>query len=126
MRIGTAGSQPIGTADVRARLEGANLSVTSARIFNRGVEIRGQLNSTAIWALPDNPISGTAVGSVRPLRDLKLPFLADVDQVLSVLQSNLTTVRVGGTLRNPKVDSGAFADIGQELRGILIGDMKGE
>ena len=79
-----------------------------------------------IWNLPTNNLDITAVGSAQPLQNIKLPFLADVDKIFAVLQGSLTTVKVGGTLEAPTVTPGVFADLGQGLRKILLGDVQAE
>ncbi len=126
MHVTVNRAEPAGTARVQVRLEGNTLAIPAAHVFNRGIEIRAVGSISDIWDLPDSPLSGVAVGSARPLSNIKLPFMADVDQVLGVLQSNVTTVRVEGTVRKPKVQSATFDDIGEAMRKLLLGDVKAE
>lgn len=125
--LGRSGAAtPTGNATIRGRIEGQNLSITSARVFERGLEVRAIAQISDIWNIPDSALSGTAVGTARPFKEIKLPFLADVDQTLAALQSNASTVRISGTVRTPKTESGVFADIGEGLRTMLVGDAKSE
>jgi hypothetical protein len=73
--------------------------------------------------LPHAPIEGYVVGSGRPLSALKLPFMADVDQILSVLQSNLTTVKVGGFVDQPDVKGATLGDASSGLKRFLTGQV---
>jgi hypothetical protein len=126
MRVGSAGTQPSGTGAMRGRLENNTLHVTGFRMFNRGVDVRGVGDISELFSLPDSSVRATLVGSARPLKDLRLPFLADVDQILSVVQANVTTVRIEGTVRQPKVRTATFDEIGEEMRQILLGEVKPE
>jgi hypothetical protein len=75
--------------------------------------------------MPLSPISGTAVGTARPFRDIRLPFLSayDLDTVLTVLQTDLTTVGVEGTVKDPALRPLAFTDLGQGMRMFIFGDV---
>jgi hypothetical protein len=127
MRVGAPrGEGPSGTGRVQARLEAEAIQISSLYYFNRGVEVRGVGAVGEIFTLPDSPISGTLVGTARPLRDLKLPFMADVDEIFSVLQSNATTVAVSGTLREPNVRPTTLDQISDTLRAMLLGDVHRE
>ena len=79
-----------------------------------------------VWHIPHSPIGGYIVGSARPLSALKLPFLADVDQIMSVLQSNLTTVKIEGTLEKYKAEPATFSDVGDALKRFMRGQVNAE
>jgi hypothetical protein len=124
MNLGTNWDRPIGYGSASLRIEQSTLHVDQARYFNRGTEVRADLSAAEIWGLPDNPISGYAVGSARPLKDIKLPFLADADEILSVLQTNVASVRIDGTVRHPRVELIPFSEIGGAMRRFIFGDVK--
>ena len=127
LRVSTAPKKPIGHGSLDLTLENSTLTLRELRYFNRGVEARAASISIAnIFKLPDSPLDGYIVGSARPLADIKLPFFADVDQILTVLQSGLTTVKIEGTVRNPKAKIVPFSEVSDALRRLLIGDVKGE
>src|SRR5205807_568692 len=100
--------------------------VTQFYYFNRGVEARGTGQIKHIWKGTEAEPDAYVIGSARPLKDLKVPFAADVDKILSVVQQGVTTVHVIGTVENPKVKSAAFGDIGQALRSVILSDVKQE
>jgi hypothetical protein len=76
--------------------------------------------------MPHSKIEGYVVGSARPLSALKIPFLADVDQIMAVLQSNLTTVKVSGTVEQPQVKTATFSDVGDALKRFMGAQVQGE
>ena len=70
---------------------------------------------------------GFVVGSARPLKDLKLPLLADVDQIMGVLQQDLTTVKLDGPLEhggNAKLVP--FGEAGAALKRFIVGEVQTE
>jgi len=126
MRVGAKTDQPTGHGTARARIENNMLDITEARIFNHGVEMRGIGVIRELFKIPDSPINATLVGSARPFKDINFPFFASMDQMFSVLQSNVTTVRVNGTLRNPQVRSATFDEVNSSLRLILLGEARSD
>jgi hypothetical protein len=94
------------------------------RYFNRGVEVRANLTVNDVWKVKKAPIFGFAVGTARPLKEIKLPWLADADQIFNVLQRDLTTVRVSGEVGDPNVTTAAFSELTQSMRRLLLGDVK--
>ena len=111
-----------GTLDLS--LQNSNLSLDRAHYFNRGAEVWSSgVTVRNIWNVPNSPIEGYVVGSARPLSALKLPFVADVDQILAVLQSSLSAVKIEGTVGEPKVTQSTFADVGAGLKQFLTGQV---
>ena len=66
-------------------------------------------------------ISGTL--AVSPLRNINLPFFADADKIFSVLQTNLTSIVIGGTIAKPSYLPESAAAIGSAMRTFLLGDV---
>src|SRR5215208_395587 len=100
------------------------MSLNNIHYFNRGTEARGIIDVDEVWRLPDGPISGTVAGTARPFRDIKLPFLSsyDIDTIVTALQPDLTTGAVDGTVKDPKIRTIAFDDIGAGMRMFILGD----
>jgi hypothetical protein len=122
MSLGTAPKEPIGAGSLDLRLQRSTLTLNNIYYFNRGIEAwSSDLTIHDAWKMPDSPMEGYVVGSARPLAALKLPLLADVDQVLSVLQSNLTTVRVDGTVAAPDPKIATFNEVGSGFKQFLTG-----
>ncbi len=126
MHLGPGLDRPIGTGNVRFHLEQGMFRVQQFRYFNRGVEARGVATVRQIWNLPDNPIDGTLIGTAQPLRQKKLPLLADINDILAALQRNFTTIAISGTVRNPSRRVILFGDVGDEMRRFIIGDVSSE
>jgi hypothetical protein len=73
-----------------------------------------------------SPVEGSAAGSARPLKDLKLPFMADVDQIFAALQGAVATASIEGTVGNPTPRVIPFAQSGEAFRRFMIGEVKNE
>ena len=124
MSLGSAPKTPNGAGSLDLTLQHSTLTLQNIRYFNRGVEAwSSDVTISDVWKIPNSPINGYVVGSARPLSALKLPLIADVDQILSVLQSNLTTVRIDGTVAHPKVKQSTFSDVGSGLKQFLSGEV---
>jgi hypothetical protein len=130
MHVGTDKRGPTGTGDVAFRVDGGALVVTALHYFNRGVEVRAQARVDNLAIIPDSPLTGTAVGIARPLKNLKLPIfssvLPEVDQLLTALEGSAVSERIGGTLHAPKMSIILFGDIGQGMHDLLRGDVQAQ
>jgi hypothetical protein len=124
--FGRGDAGPTGEGTAHMRLENGSLQITGLRYRARGIQVRGSGAVEDVFLKQGSPISGYAVGTVRPLRDIKLPYMAQVDDVLAALQTDVTTFRIGGTVRDPKVETGAFNEIGGTLRRLILGDVEAE
>jgi hypothetical protein len=125
--LGSTPKQPNGYGQLDISLQRSTLTLDHIRYFNRGVEAwSNNLTIRDIWRVPKSPIHGYIVGSARPLSALKIPFFSDVDQIMTVLQSNLTTVKMEGTLENYKAESAAFSDVGAGLKRFMRGEVTAE
>lgn len=122
MRIGPRSSTPTGSGRLGLRLEQSTLSLLYANYFNRGVHIEAVGEVKNFDRVPDSPINITLVGSAQPLRDIELPFLADADKVIEILQTAVTTVQASGTLKEPKARLAGLEEIGQTLDKLLRGN----
>ncbi|MEO6437211.1 MAG: hypothetical protein ABIP55_15830, partial [Tepidisphaeraceae bacterium] len=113
-----------GAGNVEFSLQSGTLTLNNFHYFNRGVEAwSNNVTIENVWQMPHSPLSGYVVGSARPLSALKLPFLADVDQIMSVLQSNLTTVKMEGTVGKYKAIPATFSDVGDGLKRFMRGQV---
>lgn len=112
--------QPTGRGEVRVRLEGDALEITRMQYFNRGADITASLRVDNIWLAGDSPISGFAVGSVRPLRELDIPFIS-VDRMLGALQSGAASVEMRGTLADRQIRVVPFTEISGRFIRVISG-----
>jgi hypothetical protein len=117
---------PSGHGHVTARLEGERLEIPTMRYQNRGVDVWMSGAILDVFQGGTSPVEAQAAGSARPLKDLKLPFMADVDQVLKALQGGLATVDIGGTVREPVIKVIPFAASGDTFRRFMLGEVRNE
>ena len=124
MHLGGGPAQPVGTGEVLARYDNDNFIISSLHYFNRGTYVYGLAEVDDVSKYPESGISGTLTGTFRPLSNIKLPFFADADKIFSVLQSNLTSIVVGGTIRKPTYTPQSAAELNTAMRNFLVGDTK--
>jgi hypothetical protein len=123
--LGLNPDRPIGAGSLDLSLHESKLEVDNFRYLNRGIEARSSgIQISRIWNLPHSPIHGYVVGSARPLGALNLPLLTDVDKILSVVQSGLTTVRIDGTVEDMKPKIVPFSEVGDAIRRLIVGDVR--
>ena len=126
MNLGRDVGRPTGRGSVSVHMENGAMNVTRLDYFNRGTEVHAMAQIGEIWKMPDCPIEGSAVGSARPLQNIKLPFIADIDQILGILQAEVTTVKITGTLRKPVPQPLPFRFVGDAMRSLILGDVRGD
>jgi hypothetical protein len=126
MRIGEQEAGPTGVGSVDLLLENNTLRLQSFRYFNRGTDIRANVAVENVWNVPTSGLSGYAFGSLRPLKDLKIPFMARADQIFMALQKDAVAVKLSGTLKKPIEEKIAFGEIGEGLQQMILGEVKGE
>jgi hypothetical protein len=114
-----------GHGNVSLHMEQGQLHISNLYYFNRGTEVRGVATVDRMWDLPNNPIYGSAVGTVRPLKSIKFPLLAEADAVLTQIQGGLTGVEFSGTVHNPakSIRQIGLTEFGTELKGLLLGEI---
>lgn len=124
MNLGTDIRRPTGHGTVSFHMEDALLHISNLYYFNRGVEVRGVATVDQFWKLEESPVDGSALGTLRPLKNTKFPLLAEADAVLSGLQKQLSGVLFNGPLKGPyTIRHLGLTEIGSELRGILLGEI---
>lgn len=111
--------QPTGQGQMSVRFEGSSLKIPSFIYFNRGAEIRGAGTIDDIMQGKTSPIKGYAISSARPLKDIHLPGIRELDRLMASLQSGASSVRIRGTLFEPKVETVPLEEIDDALRVLL-------
>jgi hypothetical protein len=114
-------SNGVGTVEVR--MENGNLELNNLRYFNRGTEVRGMFTIEKVWMLPRSPLTGTLIGSLRPLASLNLPFVAEIDRLIALLSSDLVSVGVDGTVEKPRGYQIGLREMGSGLRMLIFGQV---
>jgi hypothetical protein len=123
MSLGQDVKQNNGRGQVSVRMEGGSLELNNLHYFNRGTEVRALLTIDRLWELPTSPVRGNAVGSSRPLASLQLPFIAEADRVLALLQNDLISVDISGPLNHPKVEQILLKDVARAMQNMLLGEV---
>lgn len=114
--------EPSGVGEVLVRLENNTIDVARLTYFNRGMDIVARARVLNIWEGADSPIVGLAAGTVRPLRDTRLPFIGDnLDRVIRAIQANAISVRINGTVSESQVSIVPLAEVTGALTRILRG-----
>lgn len=123
LSVGTAGSQPTGEGAISVQLEGGNLRINEASYFNRGVDARAYGTVRVAADLESASIDNVIViGSLQPLRAIKLPLFGDLNDVLSTLQSSVTALEVSGPIKQPKIRQVGLTEVGSTFRKIILGN----
>jgi hypothetical protein len=114
--------EPTGRGEVLLRLENNTLDVARMTYFNRGMDVIARVRVEDIWAGSDSPISGLALGTVRPLRDTSLPFIGDnLDRLISAIQADAATVRINGTRGEPQAALVPLEEVTGAVRRLIRG-----
>lgn len=128
MNIGSGGNVPTGEGDISARIEGGTLTLLDATYFNRGIFANAFGTVREVGKLPDSPLDLTVIGSAQPLKQSGKGFVSEVfgtaNDAFAALQTSLTAIHAGGTLKNPKVGQVGLNELGSDLKAVLIGKSK--
>jgi hypothetical protein len=123
MSLGQNVKQNNGVGSVEVRFENGNVELNNLRYFNRGTEVRAIFTIEQIWKGSKAPLYGSAIGSVRPLASLDLPFIAEIDRVIALLSADLASIGIDGTVEDPNPYQIGLRDLGGGLKTLLLGDV---
>jgi len=119
LNVGLGQTQPMGQGQIRIRFEGSTVRIPSFTYFNRGIEIRGMGTVQDITQGKISPVNGYVIGSVRPLKDTRLPGMEALDRLMASLQTGVSSLEVKGTLGKPETVVVPFNQISNTLRALL-------
>lgn len=111
LSLNLSGSKPEGQGLAEFRLEDDRLEMTRLEYFNRGVDIVARLSVADIWAGAASPVSGFAVGAVRPLKASNISLLRQLDKGLKAVQTETGAVRISGTVGSAQVEPVPFESV---------------
>ncbi len=111
--------RPSGEGSVKLLIEGSKLLIPSFLYFNRGVEVRGAGTVKDLNLGLESPVDGYAFASNRPLKKMRLPGARELDRLTTSLQKNAASVKVQGTLGEPKSMTVPLPSISAEIRRLL-------
>ncbi|MBN1846374.1 MAG: hypothetical protein JW810_11865, partial [Sedimentisphaerales bacterium] len=118
--------QPEGYGRFQLHAEGNRLQIPSFVYSNRGVEVRGAGSIRDLSRGADSPIEGYAIGTTRPLKELELPGMKQLDKLMRSLQTGSSSVRIAGTLGEPAPRLIPLPEIHSALRRLLWGQLRQE
>lgn len=110
-----------GSGQMTVRMENDAMEFSRITYFNRGTDVVGRLRIENIWLGRESPVSGLFGGVLRPLRDVNLPLIGKLDNVMSAIQTNAASVRVSGTLGDPQQSIAPLAEVTGALERVLRG-----
>jgi hypothetical protein len=111
-----------GVGNLSLRLDNNTLVMDKAIYFNQGIQLRAQATVQEVWRAPDSPVNGVVVGTLRPLKDVKLPMFSDADRIMNALQQYVTPLRITGTLENYEVAPSNLAAVGDTMQKLIVGE----
>ena len=124
LNVGVAGRQPNGQGTISARLEASTVRIESVLLLQPGHRHPGHRPDPADLGHARFAAGGNGRGLAQPLKNLKLPGISDVSDLLGALQGNLTTVRVDGTLREPAARPVVLSEIRGAMQELLLGEVR--
>ena len=115
----------VGQGRVRLSLEGRKVLITNFEYINRGQEIRGAGAIEDVTRGKASPIQGYAVGLARPIRELKIPGIKELDRLMSSLQKDAVTIEISGTLGVPQSSIVPFIKLQSAVKALLWNQLGG-
>jgi hypothetical protein len=122
LRLTAPSLDPTGKGSIRLRLDQGALHLSRISYFNHGIDFYGNLVVEDLAAGQNSALTGTVLGSVRPLKNLDLPGTGTFDRLLHSLQSAVSTFRVSGTLNEPKVTAASLDWAARTLRRLILNE----
>jgi len=125
MNLNLGKKEPQGAGQMRIQLDGVRAQIPSFVYFNRGVEIRGagQIENFRLGSA--SAVDGYAFGSTRILKGITLPGVKELDRLMSSLQTGAASVRIEGTVGEPKVALVPLPSLSDPLRRLLWSQLRG-
>jgi hypothetical protein len=123
MHVGHDAKKPTGSGTIDFTIQNNNVYLSAVRYFDKGTEVYLSGEIDDITDLPHSPVSMVAVGSVRPLASIHLVGVEDIDDVMEAIQRSALAIRITGPLDKPTQKKIPLADVGQEMKGLLFGNM---
>ena len=114
--------------DTRVRLEHGDAYVENLVASVDGIEIRMAGTIDDVLNPRQAMIAASGVVLARPLSQIRLPFFAEADDILSAVQSTAgtDTYRASGLLLDPNVVPVAWEQMGETLRVLLVPAARGQ
>ena len=65
------------------------------------------------------------IGTVRPFKNLHIPFIPQAKSILNALESSVSTVQVAGTWAHPTTTPVVFKNLGTAIKEIFVNAIVG-
>ncbi len=124
MNLKGLSAKPQGEGSLRLNVNGTRAEFTSFYYFNHGIEVRGTARIADLTLGINSPIEGFVFGTSRPLKDLRLPGIEELDQLMTSLQNSTAVVKISGTMGQPEVSVIPFPEVSNSIRKLLWGQLK--
>lgn len=111
--------QPTGQGKIHFLLNGRNVEIARFEYQNGNVAIRGKGNIENLSMGLKSPINGYAAAYLRPLKDVPLPGIKQLEKIISSIQKNAAGADIKGTLAHPKTEIVPLPKIKDLLRQLL-------
>ena len=124
--VGFKGEQkdPRGEGSVNFRFESGTLVLEEFQYYNRGIDVYLSGRVEDVWQGKQAPINILAVGTLRPLKNVKLPGASEIDRLFKGFQSTLTTLRATGTVEAPQIEQVNISEIGSSMLRAIFNDQQ--
>ncbi len=121
VRPNTAASEFPGSGSARIGFDGTKINIDDFYYFNRGFEVygNGRIADTSLGG--QSPVSGIVFATIRPFKDVSLPGAKAVDKTMLMLQKDLASVRICGTIDATEIRVAALSEIQSAIKAITTG-----
>lgn len=117
--LGAQPSKPQGRGTIELHPRGARLEIDSFYYFNEGIEVRGSGVIEDIERGMESPVSGLVFGTTRPLGNINLPGVAELDDLMGVLLLGSAAVEVDGTLGDVETKVVPVPEVTDAIRSLI-------
>jgi hypothetical protein len=115
-----------GSGEIAVGLDAERFDVNRFVYYESGIDMRGVATVYDLRQGKASPVKGALAGTLQPFRDIKLPFMADADDILNAIQQFVTPVAISGTVGDMKSTLVTFDDVADTLRGVFSGGNSGK
>ncbi len=110
-----------GSGAAKIRFDGVKIAIDDFYYFNRGFEVYGSGRIADTSLGQQSPVSGVVFGTIRPFKDVSIIGAKTVDKTMLMLQSNLASVRISGTIESNEIRVVALPDMQSAINAIMSG-----
>ncbi len=119
---------PTGEGGLDLAVEAGTVRINGLRFYGHGIEAKGivALGPLDLTDVKASRLDGQVSGTLRDLKNSKISFFRDFDDLTSALMSGFSTVNIRGTLGAPAISQAGADDIGKGLQELIAGDAQAQ